>query len=97
MLSFSVSDIKMEEGMFINLVEKHEELTDKKTKKAEQKSILKNDYLEERDSEEGAFRILQRLMHLRTRFKLWSWMLLTGKKTMFSKQIVNQVYFSCIL
>ena len=44
MLSFSVSDIKMEEGMFINLVEKHEELTDKKTKKAEQKSILKNDY-----------------------------------------------------
>ena len=34
-----------EEGIFINLVEKHEELSDKKTKKAEQKSILKNDYL----------------------------------------------------
>ena len=34
-----------ERGIFINLVEKHEELSDKKTKKAEQKSILKNDYL----------------------------------------------------
>ena len=45
MFSFSVSDIKMKEGIFINLVEKHEELSDKKTKKAEQKSILKNDYL----------------------------------------------------
>ena len=30
-----------ERGIFINLVEKHEELSDKKTKKAEQKSILK--------------------------------------------------------
>ena len=45
-LNFTVSDIIMgEEGIFINLVEKHEELSDKKTKKAEQKSILKNDYL----------------------------------------------------
>ena len=32
-------------GMFINLVEKHEELTDKKTKKAELNSIKKNDYI----------------------------------------------------
>ena len=29
MFSFSVSDIKMEEGIFINLVEKHEKLTNK--------------------------------------------------------------------
>ena len=32
MFSFSVSDIKMEEGIVTNLVEKHEELTNKKTK-----------------------------------------------------------------
>ena len=42
MVSFSVSDIKIErEQIFINLLEKHEELSDKRTKKAEQKSILK--------------------------------------------------------
>ena len=31
-------------GMFINIIEKREELTDKKTKKSELKSINKNDY-----------------------------------------------------
>ena len=31
--------------IFLNLLEKHEELTDKKTKKAEQKSINKSDYI----------------------------------------------------
>ena len=32
-------------GVFVNLLEKHEVLTDKKTKKAEEKSIKKNDYV----------------------------------------------------
>ena len=32
-------------GVFVNLLEKHEVLTDKKTKKAETKSIKKNDYV----------------------------------------------------
>ena len=32
-------------GLFINLLEKHEVLTDKKTKKAEEKSIKKSDYV----------------------------------------------------
>ena len=31
--------------IFLNLLEKHEELTDKKTKRAEQKSINKSDYI----------------------------------------------------
>ena len=32
-------------GVFVNLLEKHEVLTDKKTKKAETNSIKKNDYV----------------------------------------------------
>ena len=32
-------------GVFVNLLEKHEVLTDKKRKKAEEKSIKKNDYV----------------------------------------------------
>ena len=41
-----VSDYKMARpGEFINLLEKHEELSDKKTKKAEQKSIIKSEYI----------------------------------------------------
>ena len=34
-----------EPPIFVNLLEKQEELTDKKTKKAEQKSITKSDYI----------------------------------------------------